>query len=46
MVERGKTPPLDVNFFHCPSVTFSFLSGRQQMPLPSMMPWPVMAISV
>ena len=42
IVARTNMPPCDVIFFHWPSVTFSFFSGRQQTPLPSMTPLPVM----
>src|SRR5674476_852487 len=37
------TPPDLVKFFHCDSVTFSFFTGRHTSPVPSNIPFPVIA---
>src|SRR5258706_8517526 len=37
-------PPELTNFFHCVSFSLSFLTIRHASPLPSMIPFPVMAI--
>ena len=40
----SSTPPELTSFFHCDAVSFPFLTGRQQSPFPSNVPYPVIAI--
>ena len=40
----SRTPPDATSFFHCVPVSLFFLTGRQVSPLPSMTPFPVIAM--